>query len=165
LPAALLVAVLAMCGCGSSQNSAQSGQSSDSSQASSGALLDACDLLTAPIAKNIIGVGTHRTMKAQPNPHTTHCQYQSDTGSIDIMVSDDWEMANAMTNKNSKPVPGLGDEAYIDAMGLRVRKGTHCMEIDATGPAGDYDGAAADAQNALAAKYEMKTGRALIARL
>ncbi len=103
-------------------------------------------------------------MKAQPNPHMTHCQYQSDTGSIDLMVSDSWEMTNEMSDK-AKPVPGLGDEANIDAMGLRVRKGNHGMEINATGPAGDYDGAAADAQNALAAKYEIKTAKAIVGRL
>jgi hypothetical protein len=164
LPTAFLVATLAMSGCAASHDSSQA-SSQDASQASSGALLHACDLLTPPIAKKIIGGSAHRTMKAQPNAHETHCQYQSDTGSIDLMVSDDWEITNEMTDKNSKPVPGLGDEAYIDTMGLRVRKGNRGMEIDATGPSGDYDGAAADAQMALGAKYDIQTAKAIVGRL
>jgi hypothetical protein len=151
-----------MCGCAASHGSSQS--SDGSSQSSSGAPLDACDLLTTPIAKNIIGGDAHRTMNVRPNPHETHCQYLSGTGSIDLLVSDDWDELSEMRDK-AKPVTGLGDEANIDGMSLQVRKGSHGMEISATGPSGDYEGAAADAQNALAARYEIKTAKALLGRL
>jgi hypothetical protein len=106
-------------------------------------------------------------MKAQPNKHMTHCQYESSTGSVDIMVSDDWDMTNpfGVDKKSDTAVPGIGDEAYINDMGLRIRKGTRGLEIGATGAAGDYEGAAADAQNDLAKKLEIKTAKAIVGKL
>jgi len=136
-----------------------------SAAATEGAPLAACDLLTAPIAKRLIGGDAHISIKQKPNAHMTHCQYQSDTGTIDLMVSDDWEDVKDESGKDAKPVPGIGDEANIDAMGLRVRKGTHGMEINASGPSGDYSGAAADAQDELSTKFEIKTAKALVDRL
>ncbi len=106
-------------------------------------------------------------MRAQPNPHMTHCHYSSGTGSLDVLVGDRWDFVNVGQEHvpGEKPLAGLGDEAHINSVTLRVRKGSHGMEITATGPAGTYMGAAADAQTAHGQALEIKTAKTLLPRL
>lgn len=130
-------------------------------------MINACDLLTPVIAKKFLGPSAQRTMKAQPNPHMTHCHYNSSDGSIDVIVSDNWDMISVGQEHvpGEKPLAGLGDEAHINPTSLRVRKGTQGMEITATGPAGEYQGAAADAQLAHGEALSIEVAKALLPRL
>jgi hypothetical protein len=174
LPAAGVALAIAMASCGSSSTGSSSSASSKPEAAASSAAtvasekpLHACDLLTLSIAKSLIGSGARQTMRAQPNPHTTHCHYLGSGSSVDVMVSDRWDFINVGQEHvpGEKPLAGLGDEAHINSMTLRVRKGTHGMEITATGPSGTYTGAAADAQTALRNTLEIKTAKVLLPRL
>jgi hypothetical protein len=175
LPAAgVVVLAIAMAACGSSSNgssgtatSAPETAASSAANVASPALLHACDLLTPAIARKLIGAAAQQTMRAQPNPHMTHCHYRSGTGSVDVMVGDRWDFINVGQEHvpGEKPLTGLGDEAYINSVTLRVRKGTHGMEITATGPGGTYTGAAADAETAHGQALEIKTAKVLLPRL
>jgi hypothetical protein len=173
LSAAGVILALAMAACGSSSNGSSGTATSAPERASreaavaSSALLHACDLLTPVIARQLIGATAQQTMRAQPNPHMTHCHYRSGTGSVDVMVGDRWDFINAGQEHipGDKPLTGLGDEAHINTVTLRVRKGERGMEITATGPAGIYSGAAADAQTAHGQALEIKTAKTLLPRL
>jgi len=169
LAAAALVTALAMMGCSSSQRTAPSESPSalSAATAASAAVINACDLLTPAIAKQFIGSSAQRTMNAQPNAHMTHCHYNSNQGSIDVIVSDNWSMIDVGQEHvpGEKPLAGLGDEAHINPTSLRVRKGTLGMEVTATGPAGEYQGAAADAQLAQGEALSVKVAKALLPRL
>jgi len=168
-----LATAIALAGCGSSSNgtatasAAPDAAASNVAAAAPAAMPHACDLLTAEVAKQFIGPSATRTMKAQPNAHMTHCHYRSSAGSIDVMLGDEWDYINEGQEHvpGEKPVAGLGDEAHINTMSLRVRKGTRGMEISATGAAGDYYGAAADAETAHGQALEMKVAKALLPRL
>jgi hypothetical protein len=174
LPAAGVALVIAMAGCGSSSNGASGTASSapetiatSAASVASPALLHACDLLTPAIAKTLIGATAHQTIRAQPNPHMTHCHYASGTGSVDVLVSDRWDFVNMGQEHvpGEKALAGLGDEAHINSVTLRVRKGSRGIEITATGAAGTYMGAAADAEAAHGQALEIKTAKALLPRL
>ena len=87
LPAAGVVLAIVLAGCGSSSNgssatasSAPEAAASSAANVASSELLHACDLLTPAIARKLIGAGAQQTMRAQPNPHMTHCHYRSGTG-------------------------------------------------------------------------------------
>ena len=86
---------------------------------------------------------------------------------VDVMVSDRWDFINVGQEHvpGEKPLAGLGDEAHVNSVTLRVRKGSHGMEITATGPSGIYTGAAADAQTARGQALEIKTAKTLLPRL
>ena len=173
LVAAGLVVALAMAGCGSSSSSSTSSPSQNTAPSATAtpaapvAMLHACDLLTPDIAKKFLGASAQRTMKAQPNPHMTHCHYNSNQGSIDVMVGDNWSMINVGQEHvpGEKAIAGIGDEAHINQTSLRVRKGTRGMRVGATGPAGEYSGAAADAQLAQGEVLSVKVAKALLPRL
>jgi hypothetical protein len=163
-----LAMAFAMTGCGSSHTASSTSQNTASSEtAAPAAIIGACDLLTQGIAIKFIGASAQRTMNAQPNPHMTHCHYNSSEGSIDVIVSDNWSMISVGQEHvpGEKPMAGLGDEAHINPTSLRVRKGTHGMEITATGPAGEYSGAAADAQLAHGEALSVEVAKALLPRL
>jgi hypothetical protein len=173
--AAGVALAIAMAGCGSSSNtsSGTTAKVVESAAPSAAiekapALLHACDLLTPAIARSLIGAAAHQTMRAQPNPHMTHCHYLGGTGSVDVMVSDRWDFIDNVAQQHmigDKAVAGLGDEARINSVTLRVRKGSHGMEITATGPPGEYVGAAADTQTARGQALEIKTAKTLLPRL
>ena len=174
LPAAGVVLAIALASCGSSSKgsssiatSAPETAASSAATAASPALLHACDLLTPAIAKSLIGAAAHQTMRAQPNPHMTHCHYLGAGASVDVIVSDRWDFINSGQEHvpGDKPLAGLGDEAHVNSVTLRVRKGSHSMEITATGPGGTYIGAAADAQTARGQALEIKTAKTLLPRL
>ena len=173
MPAAGAILAIALNACGSSSNGSSATATSAPEAASTAAtvasseLLHACDLLTPAIARKLIGAAAQQTMRAQPNAHMTHCHYRSGTGSVDVMVSDRWDFINVGQEHvpGEKPLAGLGDEAHINTVTLRVRKGTRGMEITATGPAGMYSGAAADAETARGQALEIKTAKILLPRL
>ena len=174
LPAAGVVLAIAMAACGSSSNGPSGTVTSAPPEraprvmiVASPALLHACDLLTPTVARQLIGASAQQTMRAQPNLHMTHCHYRSGTGSVDVMVSDRWDFINSGQEHipGDKPLAGLGDEAHINTVTLRVRKGSHGMEITATGPGGIYTGAAADAETARGHALEIKTAKTLLPRL
>jgi hypothetical protein len=174
LPAAGIALAIAMAGCGSSSkgpsgtaSSAPESAGSSVAIVASPALLHACDLLTPAIARSLIGAAAHQTMRAQPNPHMTHCHYLGSGASVDVIVSDRWDFVNVGQEHvpGEKPLAGLGDEAHVNSVTLRVRKGSHGMEITATGPGGTYTGAAADAETARGQALEIKTAKTLLPRL
>ena len=170
LTTAALILVLAMAGCGGSSSntgSSTSQNTTSSAPAAPAAIIRACDLLTPEVAKKFLGSSAQRTMDAQPNPHMTHCHYTSGKGSIDVMVGDNWSMINVGQEHvpGEKPIAGLGDEAHINPTSLRVRKGTRGMTITATGPAGTYEGDAADAQLAQGEALSVDVAKALLPRL
>jgi hypothetical protein len=167
--AVAFVMVLAMIGCTSSSRNAPSTSATEApgATAAPAAVINACDLFTAAIAKQFLGPNAKQTINAQPNKYMTHCQYTSDRGFISVMVSSRWDMISVGQENvpGEKPMAGLGDEAHINPTNLRVRKGTVGMSITATGPAGEYQGAAADAQLAQGEALSVNVAKALLPRL
>jgi hypothetical protein len=173
----MLVRVLAVAGssavvfagCGSSGTpSAASSAGSGASASSGGGTPNACTVLSPALAKSTLSAPVHRTIKAQPNPHETHCQYQSTTGAVDVMVGD-WTFIN-LTGAGSaadpaKSVSGIGDQAYITTTDLVVRKGNQGFDLDITPMAGSFSGAAADKQQRIQDTMEKKLALKLVGRL
>ena len=115
----------------------------------------ACDLLTPQIAKQLIGTEASRALRAEPNSHLTQCQYDNYDASINVLVGDDWHQINDYQQKSGeKAVAGVGDEAYLNAEHLRVRKGTRGLEIVAT-----------DANDKYSPTLEIKAARLFLPRL
>jgi hypothetical protein len=168
LRAGVLGTAVAMSGCASSSSgtSNASTASNGGTSSASAAVPDACVLLTRRIAKQILGRTAKQTIDAKPNQHITHCQYISDSGTIDVLVTDDWGILNTGQQHvpGEKPFPGVGDEAHINAVGLRVRKGNRGIQIMASATTAEYAGAAI-APTTLAQTIEIKTAKALLPRL
>jgi len=103
---------------------------------------NACTVLTDAIAKKYLGADAQLRRDAHPNPHMSQCQYGGAHGVINVM-SGPWDMVN-QTMKDDKPIPGLGDEAHVNAMGLYVRKGDHGLDVGVMTASGEFWGKAAD---------------------
>jgi hypothetical protein len=172
-----LVRVLAMAGssavvfagCGSSGSGiAGSSGGSGASASTGGGTRNACVVLSPGLAKATLSAPVHRTIKAQPNPHETHCQYQSHTGAVDVMVGD-WTFINLGGAGNAanpaKRVSGIGDQAYITKTDLIVRKGSQGIELDVSPMAGTFSGSAAVKQQRIQDTLEKKLAVKLLGRL
>jgi hypothetical protein len=158
-----------LAGCGSSGTpSAASSAGSGATASSGGGTPNACTVLSPALAKSTLSASVHRTIKAQPNPHETHCQYQSHTGAVDVMVGD-WTFINlggaGSPADPAKPVSGIGDQAYITSTDLVVRKGNEGIELDVTPMAGSFSGDAATQQQRIQDAMEKKLALKLVGRL
>jgi hypothetical protein len=129
---------------------------------------NACAVLTPALASATLHGPVHRTIKAQPNPHETHCQYQTSTGSVDVLVGD-WTFINlggaGSPGDPAKKLSGIGDQAYITQDGLVARSGSAGVEIDVSPEAGTFSGAAANRQQAIQNADEKKLAPKLLGRL
>jgi hypothetical protein len=142
---------------------------------------NACKLLTASIAKTLIGPDAHKTADTSPNPAMSHCQYKSSGpganrharvvpgtviriqgGAIDVLVSNDFGLLRPIEGPTPIAVHGIGDEAYASATSLVVRKGSKGLVIPGATAAGDFWGPAATAQGRQQATLEEKAARLLL---
>ena len=123
----------------------------------------ACTLLTAALAKSVVGKGAHLTRKATPSKYKTQCQYTSSTGFVTVEAGT-WAWIKPFPESQEKRVQGIGDEAWIRPIGLLVRKGDNGISVDVA-IIGTYSGAAADKVRAKQDQLEKSLAPKLLAQL
>jgi hypothetical protein len=160
--------VLVISACGHSSSSAGQSQANAILAAAAQSVMptavpEACQILDDEIAKKWLGNDAAVSLQAHPNPHMTHCQYRGSKGVIDVMAGS-WSFLHGPTS-GTKPVPGLGDEAYVGFTGLQVRKGNVGIQISVMTDFGDFWGKQADAVNDRTEANELAVAPDLVARL
>lgn len=100
----------------------------------------ACHLLTAALAKSVIGKDAHLTRSTKPNAFETTCQYNSSTAFVTVEAGN-WAWLKPFPGEGTK-VARLGDEAWISSLELVVRKGDRAIKVDVA-IVGTFNGSAA----------------------
>jgi hypothetical protein len=164
-----LAASVVLAGCGGGAGSSPGagggsggGSGSTPNSAAPASLPAACDLLTKPVVKSIIGAGAKRTIKAQPNPKETHCHFLGKTTSIDLIVGP-WSYINT-PNPTEKKVSGIGDSATVSSIGMNVQKGDNGLEMQVS-ITGSFSGGAANQVLAKQEKLEKKLAKELLPKI
>ena len=135
-----VVAVLFLAACSSSTpNPGSSAAPAAPAAAVSGGLPEPCSLITQAEVETALGKGATKTSVYNERLGAQQCRLKpAVAGTIDEIVmgvhkADLWDgIKKAMLppNSDAKPVPGLGDDAFVGrAVGYNVRKGDKYVQI------------------------------------
>src|SRR5947209_8183484 len=90
---------------------------------------EACALLTAPLARSVIGAQAKQTSSEKLSDYVTKCEYRNGLNTVSVEAGSwGWYSHTA----KGPAVTGLGDEAYMSPSGLLVRKGGSAILVDLT---------------------------------
>lgn len=123
----------------------------------------ACQLLTAALAKSVLGSGVQRTRSAKPSSVDTQCQYRNAVGNVTVEAGN-WAWIGKTPSSQAKPVSGIGDEASVSPLGLVARKGDRGIKV-LVAITGEFSGAAATRIESRQAKLQQKLAKQLVAGL
>ena len=88
---------------------------------------EACALLTAPLARSVIGAQAKQTSSEKLSDYVTKCEYRNGLNTVSVEAGSwGWYSHTA----KGPAVAGLGDEAYASPFGLLVRKGGNAILVD-----------------------------------
>jgi hypothetical protein len=159
---AALAATLSGCASAPSITIPSGTEPTPAANASINGLKPACTILTKALAKSVLGASVKRTMDAQPNPKETHCQYQSHTSAVDLLVGPYSYVQDI--DPSAKKVTGFGDAATASSSQFTVRKGSNGIDLMVS-IAGSFSGGAADRVEAKQLKLEEKLAPSLVSQL
>ena len=77
---------------------------------------DACALLTAPLARSVIGNQAHQVSSEKLSEFDTKCEYRNNLNDVTVEAGS-WGWMKR-TVHGGPPIAGLGDEAYMGAFGI-----------------------------------------------
>jgi hypothetical protein len=87
----------------------------------------ACDVLTQDMARSVAGTNAAVSESTVLSPHETLCRYTGANGSVRAQVGS-WSLIKP-SYPDQQSVPDIGDEAFIAAETLFVRKGDLGFEL------------------------------------
>jgi hypothetical protein len=82
---------------------------------------DACTLLTAPLARGVIGSQARQVSSEKLSEFDTKCEYRNGLNDVTLEAGS-WGWMKRTVN-GGPPIAGLGDEAYSGPFGVVARKG------------------------------------------
>lgn len=88
---------------------------------------EACALLTAPLARSVIGSQAKQTSSEKLSEFDTKCEYRNGLNTISVEAGG-WGWFKHTVN--GPAIAGLGDEAYMSSFGVLVRKGDRGILVD-----------------------------------
>jgi hypothetical protein len=87
----------------------------------------ACTLLTAALARSVIGNQAKQTISEKLSEFDTKCEYRNGLNVVSVEAGGWGWFKHTVAGP---AVPGLGDEAYMTPPGLLVRKGDRAVLVD-----------------------------------